>query len=389
MEKLRRRLAQTDVDIHDHDARERAGARAGAAGVALNALLFLSKFAAGRLSGSIAITADAFNNLADAGSSLVTLVGFKLANKRPHADHPFGHGRIEYIAGLIVSIAIIMTGFDLGKTSIERIFYPGAVEFSTLSAGILIASIVIKLCMALYYRHIARRIASVAMRAAQIDSLADAGATTAVLLSMYIARRTGYAVDGYAGALVAAMILWAGIGAARDTISPLLGRPPDPALVAQIRALVFECEVVTGMHDLVVHDYGAGRRMISLHAEVPSDGDFMATHDSIDLLERRIARELHCHAVIHMDPLATDDALVNAASEKILAAIRAELGAGMTIHDFRMVAGPTHNNVIFDAALPPGSDESPERIKQEIERIVGALDGNYHAIVTVDVGYGM
>ncbi len=381
------RLFIQNGNADDPAVREKYGMLAGVVGISLNVLLFAAKYAAGLFSGSIAITADAFNNLSDAGSSLITLFGFKLAAKKPDMDHQFGHGRFEYITGLIVSIAIILMGLSLAKESFVRIRNPGAVEFSWLSVSILAASILIKLYMASYNRMIARTIQSVAMRATAVDSLSDAGATAVVLVSIIVARLTGLAIDGWAGAAVALLILWAGVSAARDTISPLLGNPPDPALVKKITDIVRSCDIVTGMHDLVVHDYGAGRRMISLHAEVPVDGDIMQTHDAIDLIERRLVRELNCHAVIHMDPIATDDQLVNAAREKVLEALRAALGKELTIHDFRMVTGPTHTNVIFDAVLPPGAELSADAAKARIAEIVEGLDGNYFAVVTIDVAY--
>jgi hypothetical protein len=241
--------------------------------------------------------------------------------------------------------------------------------------------------MASYNRMFAKRISSVAMRATAIDSLSDSVATSVVLLSAFIARYTGLAIDGWAGTAVALFILWAGIAAARDTISPLLGNPPDPELVKQISEMVRSYDIVTGMHDLVVHDYGAGRRMISLHAEVPASGDIMETHDVIDLIERRLATELNCHAVIHMDPVATDDELVAAARDKVLSALRAQFGEQLTIHDFRMVTGPSHTNVIFDAVLPPAAGISAEKAKEKISAIVKGLDGNYFAVVNIDLPY--
>lgn len=374
-------------DADDPLVRGRYGALAGGVGIALNILLFGAKYAAGLISGSIAITADAFNNLSDAGSSLITLLGFKLAGKGPDRNHRFGHGRFEYIAGLIVSIAIIMMGLSLGKESVARIFRPGKVTFSYPAMAILAASILVKLYMASYNRMFARKIDSVAMRAAAVDSMADAGATAVVLAATLAARFTHIPIDGWAGAAVALAILWAGASAARDTISPLLGHAPDPALVEKITAIVHSYEIVTGMHDLIVHDYGAGRRMISLHAEVPADGDFLKTHDVIDLIERRLAKELNCQAVIHMDPVATEDALVNAARERVLAALRAALGEGLSIHDFRLAIWPTHTNVIFDAALPPELKLSPEKAKEKIRRIVEGLDEDYYAVVNIDVAY--
>ncbi len=374
-------------DPGDPQVREKYGMLAGGVGIALNILLFFAKYAAGLISGSIAITADAFNNLSDAGSSLITLLGFRFAGKKPDLEHRFGHGRFEYIAGLIVSIAIIMMGLSLLKESVGRIFHPGAVEFSWLSVAILGASILVKLYMASYNRMFAKKISSVAMRATAIDSLSDSVATSVVLLSALAARFAGLSIDGWAGTAVALFILWAGISAARDTISPLLGNPPDPELVKKISEMVRSYDIVTGMHDLVVHDYGAGRRMISLHAEVPASGDIMETHDVIDLIERRLATELNCHAVIHMDPVATDDALVAAARDKVLAALRAQFGEQLTIHDFRMVTGPTHTNVIFDAVLPPDAGTSAEKAKEKISAIVEGLDGHYFAVVNIDLPY--
>lgn len=371
----------------DPGVREAYGTLSSVAGIIFNVFLFAAKYLAGVISGSIAITADAFNNLSDAGSSLITLFGFKLAGQKPHSDHPFGHGRWEYIAGLIVSLIIIMMGFDLLRESVGKIFHPEDTVFSLVSLGILAVSILVKLYMCHMNRTLGRRINSVAMAATATDSLSDAVATSVVLISMVVTRFTGIRVDGYAGALVALMILWAGFNAARDTISPLLGTAPDPELVNRITDIVRSYDIITGMHDLVVHDYGAGRRMISLHAEVPADGDIMATHDAIDLIERRLARELNCHAVIHMDPIATDDALISATRNAVINAIHHDMDARITIHDFRMVTGPTHTNVIFDAVLPQESNISDEAARAQIAQIVEGIDPTYNAVINIDVPY--
>lgn len=374
-------------NVADPDVREAYGTLSGILGIALNAVLFIAKYFAGVLAGSIAIIADAFNNLSDAGSSLITLFGFRLAGKKPHSDHPFGHGRYEYIAGLIVSMLIVMMGFTLAKDSVSKILHPEPVEFSIVSAAILGVSILIKLYMSVYNRWLARRIESVAMKATATDSLSDAIATFVVLISMIVGRFTGLAIDGYTGALVALMILWAGVCAAKDTISPLLGTTPDREFVNRVYAIVRACPMVTGVHDLVIHDYGAGRRMISLHAEVPADGDIMATHDAIDLIERQLCQELSCHAVIHMDPLETDDALVNATKQKIMAAIHKSMDMGITLHDFRLVTGPTHTNVIFDAVLPNETGIDIEFAKARISQIVKEVDPSYNAVVTIDTSF--
>lgn len=371
----------------DPAVREAYGTLAGCVGICLNVLLFIGKFVAGSIVGSIAVTADAFNNLSDAGSSLITLFGFRLAGKRPHSDHPFGHGRIEYVAGLIVSLLIILMGVTLARESLDKMLHPQDVTFSLLSAGILAASILVKLYMFSYNRALSKKLNSSTLKATATDSLSDAFATLAVLISMIISHLTGLRIDGYAGILVALMILWGGFGAARDTISPLLGTAPDPEFVKKIQSIVRSCPVVTGMHDLVIHDYGAGRRMISLHAEVPANGDILATHDAIDLVERRLHDELNCHAVIHMDPVETDNAAVNAVRQRVLEALHAQMDSAVSIHDFRMVTGPTHTNLIFDLLLPMDSPLTEEAAKKQAEAIVSALDPHYNAILTIDKGY--
>ena len=374
-------------NVKDPGVREAYGTLAGILGIVLNVLLFAAKYFAGVIAGSIAVMADSFNNLADAGSSLITLFGFKLAGQKPHSDHPFGHGRYEYIAGLIVSLLILMMGFSLFKDSVAKIIHPEDVEFNLLSAGILVVSVAMKLYMSFYNRALANKINSVAMKATATDSLSDAVATTVVLISMIVAHYTGLAIDGYTGALVALMILWAGFNAAKDTISPLLGTAPDSELVNRIYDIVLACPMVTGVHDLVIHDYGAGRRMISLHAEVPADGNIIAIHDAIDLIEQQLAKELNCHAVIHMDPLETNDWMVNSTKDCIAQALREKMDKLITIHDFRMVTGPTHTNVIFDLLLPYEVKMDPENARMRAAEIVKELDPTYNAVITVDNSY--
>lgn len=326
------------------------GTLCGAVGIALNILLFIGKFFAGQLSGSIAVTADAFNNLSDAGSSAVTLLGFRLAGKKPDTDHPFGHGRIEYISGLIVAGLILLMGVELAKSSFDKILHPEAVTFSLMAIAIMAASVCVKVYMWLYNRAVGRKIKSAAMEATATDSLSDTVSTLAVLLAMLIGKWTGLAVDGYVGLVVALFILFSAYKAAKETLSPLLGQAPDPALVQQIRDIVLSNDTVLGVHDLVVHDYGPGRLMITLHAEVPAHGDIMAMHDVIDNIEKELMEKLHCHAVIHMDPIVTDGS-VTALKEQVAALVK-QVDPGLTIHDFRVVRGTTHDNLIFDAVLP-------------------------------------
>ena len=362
------------------------GTLCGAVGIGLNLLLFLGKFFAGQLSGSIAVTADAFNNLSDAGSSAVTLLGFRLAGRKPDTEHPFGHGRVEYISGLAVAGLILLMGVELAKSSVAKILHPEEVTFSLLALGILAASVGVKLYMWGYNRSVGRRIRSAAMEATAMDSLSDAASTAAVLLAMLVGKWTGLAVDGYVGLLVALFILFSAYKAARETLSPLLGQAPDPELVQEIRDIVMAHGTVQGVHDLVVHDYGPGRCMISLHAEVPAHGDIAELHDVIDNIERELAEKLHCQAVIHMDPIVTDDAAVAALRRQVAEAVK-QVDPRMTIHDFRMVRGATHSNLIFDAVLPFSAEKTPEQAAQEIRQLVREMDGSYFAAVTVERSY--
>ena len=362
------------------------GTLCGAVGIALNILLFAGKLFAGRLSGSIAVTADAFNNLSDAGSSAVTLLGFRLAGKKPDTDHPFGHGRIEYISGLLVAGLILLMGVELAKSSFDKILHPEPVAFSALAAAIMAASVCVKLYMWLYNRAVGRKIKSVSMEATATDSLSDTIATSAVLLAMLVGKWTGLAVDGYVGLVVALFILFSAYKAAKETLSPLLGQAPDPELVQEIRDITLANDTVQGVHDLVVHDYGPGRMMISLHAEVPAHGDIMAMHDVIDNVEKELMERLHCHAVIHMDPIVTDDDRVNALRAQVAELVK-QVDPALTIHDFRVVRGTTHDNLIFDAVLPFSSGKTPAQAAQEIRALVRAMDGNYYAVVTVEHSY--
>lgn len=384
---LSRLFIKNRDDVENPQVRQAYGTLCGVLGIALNFALFAAKWLAGTMTGSIAIRADAFNNLSDAGSSMITLIGFKVAGKRHDTEHPFGHGRAEYVAGLIVAMVIVLMGFDLARSSVEKIFAPEPVAFSTLSAAILLGSILVKFYMAAYNRSVGRRIHSVTMEAAALDSLSDVAATSAVLLSSLAGHFFGWNVDAYAGALVSLMILKAGYDAAKDTVSPLLGNPPDPEFVRRVYEIVNSYDVVHGVHDLVVHDYGPGRVMLSLHVEVPEDGKLSELHDVIDTIERRLSAELGCQAVIHMDPIATDDALVAQTRDRVLALLRQKLNPGVTIHDFRMVAGPTHTNVIFDAVVPLQDERSDEALKQAVTALVREMDGDYYAVVNIDRPY--
>lgn len=366
--------------------REKYGVLCGALGIVLNLFLFAVKLTAALLSGAISVVADALNNLSDAGSSLVTMLGFKLAAKKPDVHHPFGHGRFEYVSGLIVSMLILLVGFELGKSSVEKIIHPEKTTFSWISIAILAVSILIKLYMAHYNRAFGKKLASAAMAATAADALSDAIATSVVLICMLISRFADLELDAYCGLAVSAFILYSGIRAAKDTIDPLLGEPPTEEFVQKIEALVKECPHVCGIHDLMVHDYGPGRRVISLHAEVPANSDLLEIHDEIDNAEKRLRETLYCDAVIHMDPIQTDDALVTATREKVQKLLSI-LDERITIHDFRMVTGNTHTNVIFDAVIPYDLPYSDKEAHRKITELVRTLDGNYFAVVEIDKGY--
>ncbi len=374
-------------DRDDPAVRQRYGLLSGLVGIILNLLLSAGKFLAGVFTGSIAVTADAFNNLSDAGSSVVTLAGFRLAAKQADDDHPFGHGRIEYISGLIVAGAILLVGIELARSSLEKIFRPEAVDFSWLSVGILCASIPVKLWMSAFNRKLGRRIGSAAMAATAADSLSDVVATSAVLLGTLVGHFTGLHIDGWVGALVAVFILRAGWGAAKDTLDPLLGQSPDPDLVSSIEKAILAHPQVTGVHDLVIHDYGPGRRMMSLHAEVPMDADVLEVHDVIDNIERELKEKFHIEAVIHMDPIATKDPYTNQLREQVAGLVR-EIDPDMTIHDFRMTAGPDHQNLIFDVVVPHHCPLSDEEVKEAIAGKAKALEGGpFYTVVSLDRSY--
>lgn len=366
--------------------RQAYGQLCGVVGIGLNLLLFAVKFFAGTLSGSIAITADAFNNLSDAGSSLVTLLGFRLAGRKPDPEHPFGHGRMEYISGLVVAGLILLMGVELFKSSLKKILQPEAIVSSPLVLLILALSVAVKLYMFYYNRAIGKRIKSSAMTATATDSLSDAVSTTAVLVATLVAQFTGLNIDGWVGMLVALFILFSAYKAAKETLSPLLGQTPEPEFVEHIQQIVLSYPEVQNVHDLVLHDYGPGRVMISLHAEVPADGDLLQLHDVIDNIEHRLKKELGCMAVIHMDPIVTNDAHTTALRQAVAEQVKT-IDPRLTIHDFRIVPGPSHTNLIFDVVVPYDVKLSGEQVRRRIGELVAQMDGNYFAVVQIDSSY--
>lgn len=373
---------QTDVPA----LRTRCGMISGLIGIVWNLLLCVGKFTAGAVSGSISVMADAFNNLTDAGSSIVTLVGFRLAGQKADADHPFGHGRMEYLAGLIVSMLILLVGFELGKSSIEKILHPEQVAFSILSAAILALSVCVKLWMCAFNRSLSKKLGSATLAATAADSLSDAVATTVVLIGLFVGHFSGLSIDGWLGVAVALFILRSGLGAVKETLDPLLGQPPDPALVQSVQDTVLSHPEVVGLHDLIIHDYGPGRRLLSLHAEVPADSDILAAHDVIDHIERELREKYAVEAVIHMDPIVVGDETTDRIRALVTKRVR-EIDPAITIHDFRMTSGPLHTNLIFDMVLPHSCTLTDEQAKERIAAAMRQENERYFTVVEVDRPY--
>lgn len=380
------RVLPAGASSEDPKLRERCGLLSSLVGICCNLLLFVGKFILGTLTNSIAVSADAFNNLSDVGSSLTTFLGFKLASKPADADHPFGHGRIEYLSGLLISFLILMVGFEIGKGAVEKILHPEAVSFSWVAVAGLLLSIGVKLWLGSFNRRLGRKINSAAMEATAVDSVSDAISTGATLLAVVAAAFTTLPIDGIMGIFVAVLILKAGWGSAQDTLSPLLGTKADPELVKALEEKLLSYEGILGIHDLIVHDYGPGRRFASVHAEVPCERDVMLSHDVIDTAERDVGKELGLQLVIHMDPIQIDCDAVNIMRQVVLEKVR-EINPQFSIHDFRMVSGGELTNLIFDISADTTCDLSDQEIKNQIEQKMKAIDPNYYTVVTVDHAY--
>lgn len=353
-------------------------------GICLNVLLFAGKLIAGVLAGSVAITADAFNNLSDAGSSLITLIGFRFSGRRPDPEHPFGHGRFEYISGLLVSIIIVVVGIELMTSSIGKIINPEPIgDKWVLSACILGASVLIKLYMFYYNLRVGKEINSSGMKATSMDSLSDCVATSVVLLSLFIGAHFDIMIDGYCGVLVSLFVIYAGFKSAMETIKPLLGTPPEKEFVEAVESTVLSHPIVFGVHDLIVHDYGPGRQILSLHAEVDGKGNIYELHDEIDLIEQELAEVYGCLAVIHMDPIETDNEVTNEYRMSVAKIVKS-IHKDATIHDFRMVPGTTHTNLIFDAVIPFEVRTDDKKLKNDISKLVSENLKNCNAVVQID-----
>lgn len=372
--------------IEDSGVRRAYGLLSSVLGIVLNVLLFCGKYAAGMLTGSIAVMADAINNITDAGSSIVTLLGFKFAGSRPDDDHPFGHGRYEYIAGFVVSMAILLMGVEMAKSSVMKIINPTPVESSTAALIIMAAAILVKLYMFMYNRRIGVKLESAALKAVATDSISDCVATLVVLVTTLLSRFTRLSLDGWGGLAVAAFILYSGVNSAKDTLSPLLGKAPDRELVERIEKIILAHPEVIGIHDLMVHDYGPGRLVISVHGEVSGAEDIFKLHDVIDCIEEELNEKLGCESIIHMDPIDTDDKRVAEMREAVAAIARA-ISPELTIHDFRMVPGDSHTNLIFDLVLPHRFELSGEETSRRISEAVSACWPDHKCVIKAEQSY--
>lgn len=380
---LLRLFVKNHNDTENPVVRSAYGKLAGAVGIVCNLLLFAGKLLAGILSGSVAVTADAVNNLSDASSSLVTLLGFKLAERPADEEHPYGHARIEYISGLVVAALILLIGAELAKSSFSKILHPETVEFSLLTLGVLIGSILVKLWMALFCRKLGRRIDSTTLLATSADSRNDVISTAAVLVGCLAGYFFDVKLDGYIGMAVALFIIWSGCSIAKDTISPLLGEQASGELVRNISDLILSHEKILGIHDLMVHDYGPGNCFASVHAEMDSAEDPLTCHDIIDDIERDALRELRVHLVIHYDPIITDDEELNAARALVEQEIRS-IDESLSLHDFRMVRGPGHTNLIFDLVIPYSMEDRKAELKARIDERLQRQDRKYYTVITFD-----
>ncbi len=370
-------------NTEDPAVRDKCGRVAGAVGIVTNFLLFLMKIIVGTVFHSVSVTADAVNNLTDSGSSVVTLIGFKMASKPADEKHPFGHARIEYLSGVIVSFIVIFLGLQLGMSSIEKILTPEENALTPVALVVLVISILTKLWQCLFYRKVGRMIKSESVEATSKDSRNDVIATSVVLLGAVITMLTGVNLDGYMGAAVALFIVFSGVQLTISTADPLLGQAPEGELVQTITEKMLSYPGIIGMHDLAVHNYGVGRCFASAHCEVDAKNDILVSHDLIDNIERDFSRDLGIHMVIHLDPVIVGDARTDALHCKVQSLVTA-LYPTVTIHDFRVIWGVTHSNIVFDAAVPFAVKDSDAVITQKLEAEIQKLDPDYRTVVTID-----
>lgn len=373
-------------NVSDPGVREKYGTTSSIVGIIINILLSLSKIVIGTIFNSIAVMADGVNNLSDAGSSVITLVGFKISGKPADEGHPFGHARIEYLTGLILGVAILLVGVELIKSSFNKIMNPVPTTYSSAMIIVLVISIIMKFWISHFYKKIADKISSATIKAASTDSRNDVISTSVVLLSVIISKFTGMEIDGYMGVLVALFILYSGVDILRDILNPILGEMPAPDFIDKIEKKILSYEGIINIHDLVVHNYGPNRYFATVHAEVDAKEDILKSHDMIDNIERGFARDLDINLVIHLDPIITSDNEINqlrCMTGKIVKSIDDKL----SMHDFRVVRGETHTNLIFDVVIPVGYEIKSNELIEKIEKAVKEENKDYYAVVTIDKNY--
>ncbi len=371
---------------NDNNVREKYGTLGGLVGIVVNMIIAAAKLIIGSVSGSISITADAVNNFSDAGSSIITLIGFKMANKPADEDHPYGHGRIEYISGFIVAFIVLIFGVELMKSSVDRIINPTEITYSLWAIVVLVLSIAGKIWLGLFNRKLGKAINSTAMTAVFTDCISDSGATAVTIVSMLLAHFAKINIDGILGVIVAIIIIIAGINIIKDTLNPLLGQAPDKDLVDNIAETVLSFDKVVGIHDLVLHNYGSTKTFGSIHVEVPANENVLVVHEIMDNIELEIKKKYSVEIVAHTDPIETDNEVVSE-NKKFIIDIINSIDKKLTIHDFRLVSGPTHTNLIFDVVLPYSNKMNENEIKQLISRKVREIKPEYNCVITVDRDY--
>lgn len=370
-------------NIHNPKVRTAYGTLGSITGIATNILLAILKYVAGMLSGSISVTADAINNLSDAGASIISLIGVKLSAKPADKGHPYGHGRVEYISALAVAFLVLLMGIELFKSSVEKIINPVPVKFSAISLSILIFSIFAKLWLGFFNKKLGKKINSAPMMAVMKDCFSDCLATSVAAIAIIVSAFSDISIDGYLGIIVACFIFVAGFNILKDTMADLLGKPAEKEFVDEITNKILSYDKVVGVHDMIIHDYGPGRKFASAHAEVPSNENIMEIHDIIDLIERDIMNEYGMIISIHMDPIIVDDEKINALREMTNSLV-VEMCEEMSIHDFRVVDGPTHTNLIFDLIVPHKYQLNNDEVRNEIENKLSKIDERYFAVITVE-----
>ena len=380
---LAKKFIKNNTEFNNPKVREQYGTLCSIISIVCNIVLVIFKLTMGAITHSIAIQADGLNNLSDVGSNLASLFGFKLANKHPDIEHPYGHGRIEYVAGLIIAFLILLVGFQALRDSVFKIIAPEKVTFTIVAVIILIVSILIKLWMAVFNRYASKKINSATLLAASQDSLNDVLATLATLISLILSLYTDLPVDGIMGAVVSIIVLKAGIEIFKDTVNPLLGMAPDKELIKELEEYILSYPEALGIHDLMMHDYGPGRKFLTLHVEVDCNDNIMATHDAMDRIERAVLGKYHILTTIHMDPIDSSDILTNELKEIVIGVVK-EINDEYSIHDFRIVSGPTHTNLIFDVLIPSNDQIKHTILKEQINQRLKAIDPSYFTVMQIE-----